>query len=129
VDVRDIDLTHRDAVLRQIADATEATAARRGVTVHTEMTAPGNTSHTPVVATVSTLPLDFAAASAASAISEAARNASWRSAMRTAPAWPPSPSITTRKLAGAAMAVTAPISSCFFSRIGPCSICSSANVE
>ena len=37
VDVRDIDLSRRDTVLRKIAEATEATAARRGVTVRTEM--------------------------------------------------------------------------------------------
>jgi ureidoglycolate amidohydrolase len=37
VDVRDIDLARRDAVLHKIAEATEATAARRGVTVRTEM--------------------------------------------------------------------------------------------
>ena len=37
VDVRDIDLARRDAVLRRTAEATEATAARRGVTIRTEM--------------------------------------------------------------------------------------------
>jgi ureidoglycolate amidohydrolase len=37
VDVRDIDLARRDIVLRKTAEATEATAARRGVTVRTEM--------------------------------------------------------------------------------------------
>ena len=37
VDVRDIDLARRDAVLRKTAEAAEATAARRGVTVRTEM--------------------------------------------------------------------------------------------
>ena len=37
VDVRDIDLTRRDTVLRKIAEATEAIAARRGVTIRTEM--------------------------------------------------------------------------------------------
>ncbi len=36
VDVRDIDLARRDAVLRKIAEAAEATAARRGVTVRSE---------------------------------------------------------------------------------------------
>ena len=48
------------------------------------------------------------AASTASAISAAARNASRRSGMSTAPAWPPSPSIWILRLAGAAMAVTTP---------------------
>lgn len=37
VDVRDIDLGRRDAVLRKTAEATEATAARRGVMIRTEM--------------------------------------------------------------------------------------------
>jgi N-carbamoyl-L-amino-acid hydrolase len=37
VDVRDIDLARRDAVLRKTAEAAEAIAARRGVTVRTEM--------------------------------------------------------------------------------------------
>jgi ureidoglycolate amidohydrolase len=36
VDVRDIDLARRDTVLRKIAEATEATAARRGVSIRTE---------------------------------------------------------------------------------------------
>ena len=36
VDVRDIDLKRRDAVLRETAEAAEATGARRGVTVRTE---------------------------------------------------------------------------------------------
>ena len=36
VDVRDIDRARRDTVLREIADATEATAVSRGVTVRTE---------------------------------------------------------------------------------------------
>src|SRR6266700_1981435 len=37
VDVRDIDLARRDSVLRRIAEATEETAARRSVTVRTEI--------------------------------------------------------------------------------------------
>jgi ureidoglycolate amidohydrolase len=37
VDVRDIDLARRDAVLRRIAEETEAIALRRGVTIRTEM--------------------------------------------------------------------------------------------
>jgi N-carbamoyl-L-amino-acid hydrolase len=36
VDVRDIDLARRDAVLRAIREACDAVAARRGVTVHVE---------------------------------------------------------------------------------------------
>jgi len=36
VDVRDIDLARRDHVLSKIAEATEATAVRRGVTIRTE---------------------------------------------------------------------------------------------
>ena len=37
IDVRDIDLVRRGAVLRKTAEAAEATATRRGVTVRTEM--------------------------------------------------------------------------------------------
>jgi ureidoglycolate amidohydrolase len=36
VDMRDIDLARRDTVLRKIAETTEATAARRGVSIRTE---------------------------------------------------------------------------------------------
>ena len=57
------------------------------------LTAPGNTSQTPTVPTVSTDPVERAADSTARAISAAARNASRRPGMRTAPACPPSPSI------------------------------------
>jgi N-carbamoyl-L-amino-acid hydrolase len=37
VDVRDIDQMRRDIVLRKIGEATQATAARRGVTIRTEI--------------------------------------------------------------------------------------------
>jgi len=117
------------STLSRRARSMSRTSTSNRTRLATLLTAPGKTSHTPVVATVSILPLDFAAASIASAISAAARNASWRSGIRTAPAWPPSPSIKIRKLAGAAIAVTTPISSCFFSRIGPCSMCSSTKAE
>ena len=49
----------------------------------------GKISQTPVVPTLSMAPVDFAAASTASAISAAARNASRRSGISTAPACPP----------------------------------------
>ena len=71
--------------------------------------APGWTRQTPVVATVSGLPAERAAASTASTASAAAHRASLRPGISTAPAWPPSPSQVTRSAAGAAIAVTIPI--------------------
>ena len=52
----------------------------------TLLTAPGNTWHTPVVATVSMAPVLLAAVSTARAISAAATSASRRCGMSTAPA-------------------------------------------
>ena len=71
--------------------------------------APGWTRQTPVVATVSGLPLDGRLASTASTASAAAHRASRRPGIRTAPACPPSPFQVTRSAAGAAIAVTMPI--------------------
>ena len=62
----------------------------------TLLIAPGSIRHTPVVPTVSGLPLSFAPRSTASAISAAASEASWRTGIRTAPACPPSPRRLTR---------------------------------
>ena len=57
------------------------------------LTAPGNTSQIPTVATVSTAPLLRAALSIARISSAAAQRASRRSGIRTPPACPPAPSI------------------------------------
>ena len=73
-----------------IADIGQSCGPRLGML----LTAPGKTSQTPTVPTVSIAPVALAAASTASAISAAARNASRRSGISTAPAWPPSPSIS-----------------------------------
>ena len=51
------------------------------------------------------------------------------SGMSRAPAWPPPPLNWTRKAAGAAMAVTTPMSSPSRSSKGPCSMCSSTKAE
>ena len=72
------------------------------------LTAPGKTSQMPTVATVSIARWTSRAASTASAISAAARKRRGDRGISTAPAWPPSPSISICKLAGAAMAVTTP---------------------
>ena len=74
------------------------------------LTAPGKTSQTPTVPTVSIAPVDLAAASSARISSAAAASASLRPGISLPPACPPSPSITMRWLAGAAMCVTRPTS-------------------
>src|SRR6516165_1468494 len=61
-------------------------------------TAPGNTSHTPTVATASIEPLVRASFSTARINSAAAHKASLRSGINTAPACPPKPSIKIRSL-------------------------------
>ena len=85
------------------------TSISRYVRLGMLLMARGWTSSTPVVATVSGPPSVRAAASTASASLAAGSRASRRSGISTAPAWPPEPSYVTRKAAGAAMAVTAPI--------------------
>ena len=58
------------------------------------LTAPGKTSQTPTVPTVSMAPVDLAAASSARISSAAAASASLRPGISLPPAWPPSPSIS-----------------------------------
>ena len=82
-------------------------------------TRPGKIRQTPHVATVSIAPVDLARSSSVNAISAAAAKASCRSGIRTPPACPPSPSIVTRRLAGAAMCVTTPIAMFRCSSNGP----------
>ena len=91
------------------------------------LTAPGNTSHVPTVATVSTAPLERAAVSRAKINSAAAQRASRRSGIKTPPACPPAPSIVMRALAGAAMLCTTPRGIFRRSRMNPCSMWSSTN--
>ena len=75
--------------------------------------------------TVSSAPLPRASRSTASTTSAAATSGSWRSGISTAPAWPPAPESSTRRVAGAAIAVTTPIGTPSRSRSGPCSMWSS----
>jgi hypothetical protein len=87
------------------------------------LTAPGNTSQMPTVATVSMA--RGAARPSRSPESIRRRRTRHRGgrASRTPPACPPEPSMETRRLAGAAIFVTMPSGICWRSSSGPCSMC------
>ena len=80
---------------------------------------------TPVVPTVSGLPVPVTARSTASAISAPASKASRRPGMSVPPACPPTPVNCIRSVLGAAIFSTMPMAVFSRSRIGPCSMCNS----